>query len=72
MVYSKTGRAKGLRVETENAGGTETAENPAVANMVEQPLLFQPAISAGGWRGRCGAGGGGSGGGGFNIHGVGG
>lgn len=54
MVDGETSRAEGLRVETEDAGGAETAKDPAVADVVEEAALLHAAVSAGGWGGSGG------------------
>lgn len=38
-------RAEGLRMEAEDAGGAETTEDAAVADLVEQPPLLRAAIT---------------------------
>lgn len=42
----ETGGAEGLWMEAENAGGTKATEDPAVADVVEQPPLLHAAVAA--------------------------
>lgn len=51
MIDGEASRAEGLRVETEDAGSAQTAEDPAVADVVEEAALLDAAVSAGGWGG---------------------
>lgn len=55
VVDGEASRAEGLGVETEDAGGAQTAEDPAVANVVQEAALLDAAVSAGGWGGGGGS-----------------
>lgn len=49
VVDNEASRAEGLRVETKDAASAQTAEDPAVADVVEEAALLDAAVSAGGW-----------------------
>lgn len=53
LVDEEAGRAEGLGVEAQDAGGAQAAEYPPVADVVEQPPLLDTAVTAHGGSRRC-------------------